>query len=87
MPICFSPIVKHAMFAYVNYARIRSWNQPILSNKGKASCSRKQLGFTLTTGRHPLITSQSYYLLHHTAPAYILIKRRIHQIQLNEVQI
>ena len=85
MPICFSPIVKHAMFAYVNYARIRSWNQPILSNKGKASCSRKQLGFTLTTGRHPLITSQTRYPLHHAAPAYILLKGRIQEVQLRDV--
>ena len=27
-----------------NHARIRSWNQPVPSNKGKVSCSRKQLG-------------------------------------------
>jgi len=26
----FSSIVKQAMFAYVNHARIRSWNQPVL---------------------------------------------------------
>ena len=25
-----------------NHARIRSWNQPVLSNKGKVSCLRKQ---------------------------------------------
>ena len=43
------------MFAYVIHARIRSWNQPVLSNegKGKVSCSRKQqgplLGLKLTT--------------------------------------
>jgi len=24
--------VKQAIFAYVNHARIRSWNQPVLSN-------------------------------------------------------
>jgi len=34
--------VKQAMFTYVNLARIRSWNQPVLSNEGKISCSRKQ---------------------------------------------
>jgi len=48
--------VKQAMFAYVNHARIRSWNQPVLSNEGKVSCSRKQrgplLGLELTTDRH-----------------------------------
>ena len=27
-----------------NHARIRSWNQPVLSNKGKVYCSRKQRG-------------------------------------------
>ena len=36
-----------------NHARIRSWNKPVLSNKGKVSCSRKQrgplMGFEPTT--------------------------------------
>ena len=27
-----------------NHAQIRSWNQPVLSNKGKVSCSMKQRG-------------------------------------------
>jgi len=27
-----------------NHTRICSWNQPVLSNKGKVSCSRKQRG-------------------------------------------
>ena len=30
--IYFNSIVKQAFFAYVNHARIRSWNQPVLSN-------------------------------------------------------
>jgi len=30
--IYFSLIVKQAIFAYVNHALIRSWNQPVLSN-------------------------------------------------------
>jgi len=34
--------VKQAIFAYVNSARIRSWNQLVLSNKGNVSCSMKQ---------------------------------------------
>jgi len=34
--------VKQAMLAYVNHARICSWYQPVLSNEGKVSCSRKQ---------------------------------------------
>ena len=28
----------------LNHARIRSWNQPVLSNTRKVSCSRKQRG-------------------------------------------
>ena len=31
-------------FAYVNHARIRSWNQPVLGNESKNSCSKKQRG-------------------------------------------
>jgi len=38
----FSSIAKQATFAYVNYAPIDSWNQPVLSDEGKVSCSRKQ---------------------------------------------
>jgi len=34
--------VKQATSAYLNHARIRSWKQPVLSNEGKVSCSRKQ---------------------------------------------
>jgi len=26
-------IAKQAIFAYVNHARIRTWNQPVLSNE------------------------------------------------------
>ena len=54
--ITFSLVVKQAMFAYVNYAWSHSWNQPVLSNESKVSCSRKQreplLGLKLTTDRH-----------------------------------
>ena len=32
------------LFAYVNHARIRTWNQPVLSNESNVSCSRKQRG-------------------------------------------
>jgi len=39
MLIYFSSIVKQSMFVYVNHARIRSWNQPVLSNEGKVSCT------------------------------------------------
>jgi len=34
--------VKQAIFAYVNHARIHSWNQTVLNNECKVSCSRKQ---------------------------------------------
>ena len=65
-------ILKLALFAYVNHTRIRSWNQPVLSNKGKVSCSRKQLeplmGLEIKTDRHPPITSQTRYPLRHAAP-------------------
>ena len=70
--IYFSLIVKQAMFACVNHARICSWNQPVLSNKRQVSCSRKRLepliGLELTPDRHPTITSQTGYPLHHAAP-------------------
>jgi len=50
--------MKQALFTYVNRDRICSWNQPVLSNKVKVSCSRKQweplMGLELTTDRHPL---------------------------------
>jgi len=36
--------VKQGTFAYVNHARIRSWNQPVLSNKGKYSVLTTVLG-------------------------------------------
>ena len=51
--------MKHATFAYVNHARIRSWNQPVPSNEGQVSCSSKQqeplMGLELgLTGIHRL---------------------------------
>jgi len=52
--------VKQANFTFVNHARIRSWNQPVLSNKDKVNCSWKQwehlIGLELTTDRYPPIT-------------------------------
>ena len=51
--------------AYVKHPWIHSWNQPVLSNEGKVSCSRKQweplIGLELMTDRHPPITSQTRY--------------------------
>ena len=50
-----SSILKQALFTNVNPSRIRSWNQPVLSNDGKMSCPEKQreplLGFEPTTDR------------------------------------
>jgi len=64
--------VKQAIFAYVNHAPIRSWNQPVLSNEGKVPCSRKEreplMEFKLTTGMHSPITNQTRYPLRHAAP-------------------
>ena len=40
--IYLSSIAKQESFAYVNHARIHSWNLPVLSNGDKVSCSRKQ---------------------------------------------
>jgi len=31
--------VKQAFFAYVNHARILSWNHPVINNEGEVSCS------------------------------------------------
>ena len=59
------------LFAYVNHAQIRSWNQPVLNNESEVSYSRKQrrplLGLKLTTDRYPPITSQTRYPLRHAA--------------------
>ena len=60
-----------ASFAYFNHARIRSWNQPVLSNEGTVSCSQKHreplMGLELTTVRLPSTTRQTRYQLHHAA--------------------
>ena len=37
-----SSIRPSIWFSTIVNAQIRSWNQPVLSNKGKVSCSRKQ---------------------------------------------
>ena len=53
MLVYFSSIMKQALFAYVNHIWICSWNQPVLSNEGKVSCSKKQweilMGFKCKT--------------------------------------
>ena len=59
--------MKQEPIAYVNHARIRSWNQPVLSSEGKVSCSRKQreplMGLELMNDGYPPITSQTRYPL------------------------
>ena len=37
--------MKQTRFACVNYARIRFWNKPVLSNECKVSCSMNQPAF------------------------------------------
>ena len=67
--------MKQAIFAYVNHEQICSWNQPVLSNKGKVACSRKQwepfMGFKLITDRYPPITSQMRYPLCQATPVRV----------------
>jgi len=41
----FRPIVKHVIVYYVIHASFRSWNQPVLSNESKISCSMKKGAF------------------------------------------
>ena len=64
--------MKQATFDYVNHDRIRSWNQPVLSNEGKVYCSRKQRellkGLKLTTDRHPSTTRPTRFPLCHAPP-------------------
>ena len=56
------------------HARIRSWNQPVLSNKGKVSCSMKQRGPLMGLETQDLhITSQTCNPLRHAAPLYTFL--------------
>ena len=40
----FRSIVKQPLFAFVNHALIRSWNQPVLSNGGKSFLLKETTG-------------------------------------------
>ena len=56
--------MKQAIFAYVNHARIHSWNKPVLSNEGSFLLKETTGAFDgleLMTDRHPPITSQTRY--------------------------
>ena len=77
----FDCVISNITFE--NHAPIHSWNQPVLSNEGKVSCSSKQLGslmrFKLTTDR---IMSQTLYPVHHVfkiVEMYLLRYREICQ--------
>ena len=65
-------------FTCINHAQIRSWNQPVLSNEGKYSCSMKQreplLGLKLTADRYPLTHDYDfdYYPLCHAPLSHVL---------------
>jgi len=42
-------ILKQALFAlYLNHVRIRFWDQPVLSNEVKVSCSKIHVGPSLS---------------------------------------
>jgi len=62
--------VKQALFAYVNDTLIRYWNQPVLNNEGKVSCSRKQrqplMWLELMIDEHLTFMSQTCNSLRHT---------------------
>ena len=61
--------VKQVFLAYVNYSCVHFWNQPVLSNEGKISCSMNQqkhlMGIEFTHGR---LGVQMRYPLCHTTP-------------------
>ena len=63
--------------AYVNHARIRSWNQPVLSNESKVSCSRKQrgplMGLELTTDHESDALPPTQHRLFDTSDQSVLI--------------
>ena len=83
--ICFSSNVKQAMFAYVNQVWNCYWNQSVLSNEVKVSCSRNQrepcLGLKLTTDRHQPTTSQPCYPLRHVASHFCWVLSAIYPFQ------
>jgi len=58
------------MFAYVNYAGIHSWKQPVLSNEGKVSCSRKQQG--------PLLGLNTWWCMPHFAYSCYHVLESLH---------
>ena len=78
----FSLIVKQAIFAYVNHARFRSWNQPVLSYQSKVSCLRKQRGTLMglnsrLKGIHQSRVSQTHNRLRQAASFYGHIVRKL----------
>ena len=63
--MCFSCLVYTNLFQQVNHILTHSWNQPVLSNEGEVSCSRKQRepwnGIYLMTERHPFYESNKLH--------------------------
>jgi len=41
---CYFSLIEKQAILLVNHTQIHSWNQPVLSNESKVSCSRKQRG-------------------------------------------
>ena len=81
-------LLNKQFLAYVNHARIRSWNQPV-PIKSKVSCSRKRghlMGFELTTDRYPPITSQKRYPLRHAA-SYLVIRNITVVVAINFIKL
>ena len=68
--LTFESIFHKALYLFLvwlwNHARICSWNQPVLSNKGKVSCSRKQLGSLM--GLEPKISTLQIIAIRWTMP-------------------
>ena len=79
-------VVKQALLAYVNHVWIHSWNQPVLSNEGEVSSSRKQweplMGLKFTTDRHPVISSQMQQFYQSVYPAILVNPKHIKKITL-----
>ena len=75
------------LFRLWDNAIMLSWNQPVLSNEGKVSCSRKQRGPSMLQCKTRCtcdgvwtcdcyLTSQTRYPLCNTAPIYSLVVRQ-----------
>ena len=73
--------MKQAMFAYVNHAQNRSWNQPVLSIGGKVSCSRKQR--SLCWGLNSWLTGIHRWWVRHPTYCAMLLPNRMLNIYMS----